>query len=76
MTVRIGAASRVSAAPTRIISSGAISATPTSLAREAIWVTLLKEARPARALSSVAGSSLRVRARCTRSAAAFPVMAQ
>ena len=36
--------------------------------------TLLKEARPARALSSVAGSSPRVRARWTRYAAAFTVM--
>ena len=40
--------------------------TPTSSARWAIMVTLLNEARPARALSSVAGSSPRVRARWTR----------
>ena len=64
----------VSAAPTRMPSSGATCSTPTSSARWAIMVTLLKEARPARALSRVAGSSPSVRARWTRYAAALAVM--
>jgi uncharacterized protein (UPF0303 family) len=64
--VRMAPGSRVSAAPTRMLSSGATCSTPTSSARWAIMVTLLKDARPARALSSVAGNSPSVRARCTR----------
>ena len=38
--------------------------------------TFVKEARPARALSSMAGISPRVRARWTRYAAAFAVIPQ
>jgi hypothetical protein len=55
-----------------MLSKGATWATPTSLARWAIWVTLPSEERPARALSSVAGSSPRVRAKAGSVGARLP----